>query len=154
VPDNLIAYIPSLAGAAQAIQFYSCFISNSQADEDFCKRLHSRMRDVKEGRQILFAIALCSYAEISQWKSFDADSGKDMAREIREYFIPDFSTSHSNRKDSPPITPRASRESETGRTTTPSRKPLLVCSRTCDDKEGRWARHGTPSSAPPYPLRL
>ncbi len=28
------------------------------------------------------------------WKDFDADTGKDSAREIREYFIPDF----SNRK--------------------------------------------------------
>jgi hypothetical protein len=26
-----------------------------------------------------------------EWKAFDADSGKDSAREIREYFIPDFS---------------------------------------------------------------
>ena len=25
------------------------------------------------------------------WESFDADTGKDLAREIREYFIPDFS---------------------------------------------------------------
>jgi hypothetical protein len=148
VPDNLIAYIPSLTSAAQGIQFYSCFISYSQADEDFCKRLHSRMRDehlrvwfapedieggkkiheqietqihlydklllvlsessmssawvateiyharqreIKEDRQILFPIALCPYSEIRKWKSFEADSGKDMAREIREYFIPDFS---------------------------------------------------------------
>jgi len=28
---------------------------------------------------------------IKRWKCFDADSGKDLAREIREYFIPDFS---------------------------------------------------------------
>ena len=25
------------------------------------------------------------------WKCFDADSGKDLAVEVREYFIPDFS---------------------------------------------------------------
>jgi hypothetical protein len=25
------------------------------------------------------------------WKCFDADAGKDSAREIREYFVPDFS---------------------------------------------------------------
>ena len=29
--------------------------------------------------------------EIKTWEKFDADSGKDMAREIREYFIQDFS---------------------------------------------------------------
>jgi hypothetical protein len=25
------------------------------------------------------------------WKCFEADSGKDLAKEVREYFIPDFS---------------------------------------------------------------
>jgi uncharacterized protein YjbI with pentapeptide repeats len=45
VPDEFIAYLPSLIGARQAIQFYSCFISYSSKDEEFCKRLHSRMRD-------------------------------------------------------------------------------------------------------------
>src|SRR5208283_3308279 len=45
VPDALIGYLPSLLGAAEAIQFYSCFISYSHNDEEFAKRLHSRMRD-------------------------------------------------------------------------------------------------------------
>lgn len=45
VPDEFIAYLPSIVGARQAIQFYSCFISYSSKDEEFCKRLHSRMRD-------------------------------------------------------------------------------------------------------------
>ena len=31
------------------------------------------------------------YQEIKAWEYFDADSGKDSAAEIREYFIPDFS---------------------------------------------------------------
>ena len=26
-----------------------------------------------------------------QWECFDADAGKDLALEVREYFIPDFS---------------------------------------------------------------
>jgi hypothetical protein len=30
-------------------------------------------------------------SEIKRWKLFDADIGIDSAREIREYFIPDFS---------------------------------------------------------------
>lgn len=33
----------------------------------------------------------CSFAKIQAWECFDADMGKDSAREIREYFIPDFS---------------------------------------------------------------
>jgi hypothetical protein len=45
VPDNFIEYLPSLIGAIQPIQFYSCFISYSTKDEEFAKRLHSKMRD-------------------------------------------------------------------------------------------------------------
>jgi hypothetical protein len=28
---------------------------------------------------------------VREWEAFDADTGKDMGREVREYFIPDFS---------------------------------------------------------------
>ena len=52
---------------------------------------HARQREIREKRQVLFPIALCPFEEIRKWKSFDADSGKDMAREVREYLIPDFS---------------------------------------------------------------
>jgi uncharacterized protein YjbI with pentapeptide repeats len=45
VPDSFIDYLPSLLGAMQPIQFYSCFISYSTKDEEFAKRLHSKMRD-------------------------------------------------------------------------------------------------------------
>jgi hypothetical protein len=147
VPDSLIACLPSLMGAQGAIQSYSCFISYSHADEEFAKRLYSRMRDehlrvwyapedIKGGRKILeqieqairnhdklllvlsetsmksewvateiyrarqrevceekrvlFPIRLVPYEAIKSWTCFDADTGKDMAREIREYFIPDF----------------------------------------------------------------
>ncbi len=52
---------------------------------------HARQREQREGRQILFPVGLVPFKEIGQWKAFDADSGKDMARDIREYLIPDFS---------------------------------------------------------------
>jgi hypothetical protein len=32
-----------------------------------------------------------TYDRIKKWKLFDADIGIDSAREIREYFVPDFS---------------------------------------------------------------
>jgi TIR domain/Pentapeptide repeats (8 copies) len=51
----------------------------------------ARKRETKEGRQVLFPIRLCSFEELRDWECFDADTGKDSAREIREYFIPDFS---------------------------------------------------------------
>src|SRR5262249_40487398 len=42
VPEALIAYLPSLIGAMEPIQFYSCFISHSSKDKAFADRLHSR----------------------------------------------------------------------------------------------------------------
>jgi uncharacterized protein YjbI with pentapeptide repeats len=45
VPESFIEYLPALIGAMEPIQFYSCFISYSTKDEEFAKRLHSRMRD-------------------------------------------------------------------------------------------------------------
>src|SRR5205085_870947 len=45
MPDQFITMIPSLIGVLDSIQFYSCFISYSAKDEDFAKRLFSRMRN-------------------------------------------------------------------------------------------------------------
>ncbi|MBZ5525949.1 MAG: toll/interleukin-1 receptor domain-containing protein [Acidobacteriia bacterium] len=52
----------------------------------------ARKREKNEGPRMLFPIRLgISFRELQEWESFDADTGKDSAREIREYFIPDFS---------------------------------------------------------------
>ena len=148
VPDDFIAFIPSHFNIQQAIQFYSCFISYSTKDEEFARRLYSRMRDeklrvwfapedikggqklheqieqaiqlhdrlllilsensmqsewviteirrarkteIEENRRKLFPITLVDFDKIKAWKCFDADAGKDLATEVREYFIPDFS---------------------------------------------------------------
>lgn len=148
VPDDFIAFIPSHFGVQQAIQFYSCFISYSTRDEEFARRLYSRMRDeklrvwfapeemkggqklyeqieraiqlhdrlllvlsessmrsewvvteilrareteMKEGRRKLFPISIVEFDKVKAWRRFDADAGKDLAKEVREYFIPDFS---------------------------------------------------------------
>lgn len=146
VPEDLITFLPSFVG--QAIEFYSCFISYSHHDEEFSKRLHSRMRsenlrvwfspehmkggkklheeifraiqihdklllvlsensmkskwveteirratkvEREENRRKLFPIRLVDFETIQKWECFDADSGKDLAIELREYYIPDFS---------------------------------------------------------------
>jgi TIR domain-containing protein/pentapeptide repeat protein len=148
IPDDFIAFIPSHFGIQQAIQFYSCFISYSTRDEEFARRLYSRMRDeklrvwfapehikggqklyeqieraiqlhdrlllvlsessmesewviteierareteIKEGRRKLFPISIVEFDKVKTWRRFDADIGKDLAKEVREYFIPDFS---------------------------------------------------------------
>jgi uncharacterized protein YjbI with pentapeptide repeats len=45
VPESLITYARSLT--AQPVQFYSCFISYTGKNEDFARRLHSRMREAE-----------------------------------------------------------------------------------------------------------
>jgi hypothetical protein len=51
----------------------------------------ARQREVRENRQVLFPVRLVDWETIKEWECFDADAGKDSAKEIREYFIPDFS---------------------------------------------------------------
>jgi len=146
VPDEFITYMHSLT--VQPIQFYSCFISYSHKDDEFARRLFSRMREanlrvwyapeemkggqklheqifsaiqlhdkllivlsenslqsewvmteirrarrteLREQRRKLFPIRLTDFDAIREWECFDADSGKDLAIELREYFVPDFS---------------------------------------------------------------
>ncbi len=58
----------------------------------------ARKRETKEGKRALFPVRLVGFERLGNWECFDADTGKDSAREIREYFIPDF----SNWKDHDP----------------------------------------------------
>jgi uncharacterized protein YjbI with pentapeptide repeats len=51
----------------------------------------ARKREVHDSRRVLFPIRLVPFETLRDWECFDADTGKDSAREIREYFIPDFS---------------------------------------------------------------
>jgi uncharacterized protein YjbI with pentapeptide repeats len=51
----------------------------------------ARKREVKEGKRVLFPVRLVGFERLRDWECFDGDTGKDSAREIREYFIPDFS---------------------------------------------------------------
>jgi hypothetical protein len=44
-----------------------------------------------EKRRKLFPIRLVNFKAIQEWECFDADSGKDLGVELREFFIPDFS---------------------------------------------------------------
>ena len=52
---------------------------------------NARQKEVRQKRQVLFPISLVPFDKVRDWKAFDADTGKDSAREIREYFIPEFS---------------------------------------------------------------
>jgi hypothetical protein len=51
----------------------------------------AREVEKKENRRKLFPIRLVDMETLQAWTCFDADTGKDLAVEVREYFIPDFS---------------------------------------------------------------
>jgi uncharacterized protein YjbI with pentapeptide repeats len=147
VPEEIIDIARSLR-AGPAILWESSFISYSTMDDEFARRLHSRMREAnmrvwfapedliggkklheqlfeaiqlndrlllvlsehsilsewvmteirkaraqekKENRRKLFPIRLTDFDTLREWTCFDADTGKDLAVEVREYYIPDFS---------------------------------------------------------------
>ncbi len=50
----------------------------------------ARKREIRERAQILFPVSLVPFKKIRDWQCFDADTGKDSAKEIREYLIGDF----------------------------------------------------------------
>jgi len=50
---------------------------------------HARKDEAREKRRKLFPISLVTFDKIQEWEAPD-DTAKDMAVEIREYYIPDF----------------------------------------------------------------
>ena len=52
---------------------------------------NARKAERQSGKRKLFPVRLVDFDTLRTWECFDADSGKDLAAELREYFIPDFS---------------------------------------------------------------
>jgi hypothetical protein len=50
----------------------------------------ARKREKQSGERKLFPIRLCEMKTLEAWECFDADTGRDIAEEIRAYFIPGF----------------------------------------------------------------
>ena len=51
----------------------------------------ARKAERKFSQRKLFPIRLADFKTFTDWECFDADEGIDLAVEVREYFIPDFS---------------------------------------------------------------
>lgn len=51
----------------------------------------ARKAERQSGKRKLFPVRLVDFETLRDWECFDADGGKDLAVELREYFIPDFS---------------------------------------------------------------
>ena len=50
----------------------------------------TRKNEKQFNKRKLFPVSLVEYEEIKKWECFDADTGRDLAVEVREYYIPDF----------------------------------------------------------------
>jgi hypothetical protein len=64
--------------------------SSMQSEWVISEILNARKTEMIERRRKLFPIRLVNFDGIKGWTCFDADTGKDLAVEIRSYFIPDF----------------------------------------------------------------
>jgi hypothetical protein len=51
----------------------------------------ARGRELRDGTRMLFPVSLVPFDVLRSWQLFDSDAGQDLAVEIREYLIPDFS---------------------------------------------------------------
>jgi uncharacterized protein YjbI with pentapeptide repeats len=52
---------------------------------------NARLAELREQRQKIFPIRIVPFERVQAWSRKDADRGVDLAAEVREYFIPDFS---------------------------------------------------------------
>lgn len=60
--------------------------------------LRARERELRDDRRILFPIAITPFDALRKWQLFCNEEGRDLAREIREYFIPDFTAWRANQR--------------------------------------------------------
>jgi uncharacterized protein YjbI with pentapeptide repeats len=80
----------------RAIQIHDkllLILSKDSMQSEWVKTEIRRARKVEqeENRRKLFPIRVVDFEAIQTWECFDADSKKDLAVELREYYIPDFS---------------------------------------------------------------
>ncbi len=79
-----------------AIRFYDRLLivlsEDSLQSEWVMDELRKGFRDQHQsGKRKLFPVRLVDYDKLMGWECRDSISGKDLAEEVRQYFIPDFS---------------------------------------------------------------
>jgi TIR domain-containing protein len=52
----------------------------------------ARQKERAQKHTVVFPIGLTPFADIRAWQQFDADVGEEVAKAIREFYVPDFST--------------------------------------------------------------
>jgi len=51
----------------------------------------ARQKEIAQKRNVLFPLTLVPFEDVRRWEQFDADLGEDIAKEIREFHLSDFS---------------------------------------------------------------
>jgi len=68
------------------------FSENSIKSSWFITEIKKAIKlELQDGRGRLFPIRLMPLEALKSWELFDADEGRDLAKEVRDYHIPDFS---------------------------------------------------------------
>jgi uncharacterized protein YjbI with pentapeptide repeats len=80
----------------EAIRIYDrllLILSDASMDSEWVKTeiAKARKRETREKKRMLFPVRLVEFSRLRDWECFDGDTGKDSAREVREYYVPDFS---------------------------------------------------------------
>ncbi|MBN1928814.1 MAG: pentapeptide repeat-containing protein [Chlorobiaceae bacterium] len=67
-------------------------ISESSMKSDWLRSLVQKVaqRELREGRRLLFPVALVKQQRLDEWKLIDHDTGKDLGCELKRYTIPVF----------------------------------------------------------------
>ena len=102
--SNMRAGRKSIDQIAHAIRGYDKFLlvlsTNSMQSPWVQTEISIALKTEKdENRQKLFPIGLAERSVIKQWTCFDADTGIDLAKAVREYHIPDFSNGRDKSSD-------------------------------------------------------
>jgi len=95
-PEDMRGGRKSVEQIDQAIRVHDkllLVLSKASMASDWVKYeiMRAVAREKQEKPQVLFPIGLASRKTILAWSAFDTDSGKDIAKVVREYHIPDFS---------------------------------------------------------------
>ena len=95
-PEDMRGGRKSIDQIDQAIRVHDkllLVLSKASMASDWVKHevIKAVEREKTEKRQVLFPISLVSFEAIREWTAFDSDLGRDLAKVVREYHIPDFS---------------------------------------------------------------
>ena len=67
------------------------YVNTLQVYDDQLSIMELIITKSAESRKVLFPVRICTIEDIQAWSLWDSDLKLDLAQEIREYYIPDFS---------------------------------------------------------------